>query len=371
MKHVRSILTVSLMSLATVVSAEEGKQMPRILGSVPTFHSENDTGWMRFFGALTSVMRHGGEKVDYAYLMGTSAAAFRLKIDPKEWHPGAQAPEGDEEIYPRQALTAMGYTGTFQDGRKLGKEALAAMRKHIDKGIPPIVSGTDLHPAPDFSSVVTGYEGKDKFFFFSYNHKKDEYEEGSGDKLLGRMLLVEKTQKPLEPLEALRQSLQLAIRMASTKELNGFAHGSAAFDAWIARLRDKEDDFAQLDQEKLKGEWWRNAMNYEGLCDARGAARRYLLRVRKGLPVDAAEKLQPLVEKYEQIQKLVFENWKWFPFPHWVNEKANNIWTPLGTVEGTTWSSEIRKRELEALKAIWKTEEEAFQLMGQFLKGTE
>ena len=87
-------------------------------------------------------------------------------------------------------------------------------------------------------------------------------------------------------------------------------------------------------------------MNYEGLCDARGAARRYLLRVQTELPAGAAAKLEPLVERYEQIQRLVFENWKWFPFPHWVKEKQGKIWTPLGMIAGTTWTPEMRKKEL-------------------------
>jgi len=345
--------------------------MRKVIDNVPTFHPENDCGWMRFFGALTSVMRQQGEDVDYAYLMGVSGAAFRLKIHPN-WCPSAQNPEMEDDIYPTQALVALGYAGVFKHGPKLGKaEYLRMMREQIDRGIPVIVSGAEIHPAPDFSSVVTGYEGGEKFFFFSYCHNTEDYDETTGDKLIGDILFVNKVGQPLEALDAVRRSFQLAVKMANTKELNGYAHGFAAYDAWITRLREKEAEFARMDQKKLKDEWWRNAMNYEGLCDARGAARRYLLRAQGELPPHAAEKLKPVVEKYEQIQKFVFNNWKWFPFPHWVRKKEGKIWTPLGMLDGTTWTPEMRKKELEALEAIRKAEREGVDLMTKFLKDTE
>lgn len=112
-------------------------------------------------------------------------------------------------------------------------------------------------------------------------------------------------------------------------------------------------------------------MNYEGLCDARGAARRYLLRVQRELPAGPAEKLIPVVGKYEEIKKLVFDNWKWFPFPHWVREKKGKIGTPGGMIDGTTWTPELRRKALEALEAIQKAEREAVDLMAQFLKESE
>ncbi len=135
-------------------------------------------------------------------------------------------------------------------------------------------------------------------------------------------------------------------------------------------MAEKEDDYAQMAPDEIRDEWWRCALIYEGLCDARGAAKRYLLRVQGELPADSAEKLQPLAEKYREIQELVFENWKWFPFPHWVQEKAGTIWTPLGMIDGTTWSPEIRKKEIQALEWIRKAEEEALDLMAEFLKNT-
>ncbi len=49
--------------------------MRKVIDNVPTFQPEKDCGWMRFFGALTSVMRHQGKDVDYAYLMGVAESA--------------------------------------------------------------------------------------------------------------------------------------------------------------------------------------------------------------------------------------------------------------------------------------------------------
>jgi hypothetical protein len=101
-------------------TAERELKMRKVIEDVPTFQPENDCGWMRFFGALTSVVRHQGQDVDYAYLMGVSAAAFRLKVHP-DWCPSAQNPEMEDDIYPAQALVALGYTGEFLHGSKLGK----------------------------------------------------------------------------------------------------------------------------------------------------------------------------------------------------------------------------------------------------------
>jgi len=355
---------------ATSADTEGGEAMTAVLKDVPTFHPDMDCGWMRFFGALSSVMRHQGEDVEYAYLMGVSGAAFRLKVHP-DWCPSAQNPEMEYDIYPTQALVALGYTGDSQWGSELGSDkAMRMMRQHIDRGTPVIVSAAEIHPAPDFSSVVTGYGGDDRFLFFSYDHKRNGYDETTGDKLMGKIVLVSKTQPALGALDAVRQSFQLAIKMANTRELNGYAHGFAAYDAWIAPLEEREVEYSQMSQDELHEKWWQNAMIYEGLCDARGAAKRYLLRVQKELPADAAEKLRPVVEKYGQIQNMVYDNWKWFPFPHWVQKELGKTWTPLGMIEGTTWSREMRMKEIQVLRQVREAEEEAYRLMADFLRST-
>ncbi|MHC4200708.1 MAG: hypothetical protein ACYSU0_12010 [Planctomycetota bacterium] len=342
--------------------------MKKVLENVPTFRPQNDCGWMRYPWAVTCTMSYLGDDVDYAYLMGISGAAFRLHVEPTEWGLGAQDPH-IVDAYPRQLMRATGYTAKYLHGREQHDDALAAIRAHIDKGIPAMVGG-DIkgHHAPDFWSVITGYDG-DRFLRIDYLGKGD-VQETEGADLVGPVLLIEKTGEPLAAMEALRESFRIALEYADVPERHGGAHGLAAYKAWIDRLG-REEEFAGLPQEEAKGQWFANAMNYEGLCDARGSARRYLGRMAGALPAEDAAKLEPVADKYDEIQKLVFDNWKWFPFPQWVREKEGKIWTPVGSIEGTTWSRELRRKQVEALRAIEEEERQAYALIKTFIAETE
>jgi len=348
-------------------SAAQSPSAKRLL-DVPPFTPQEDCGWLRYFGALTSVMRCYGEDVDYAYLNGISAAAFRLRVKVDDWCPSAQCPEGIRDFaYPKQALRSLGYRGEFLRPQEMAnRDSAVAFRKWIDEGIPIHVTGSEVDVAPDFSSVVAGYGEGDRFIVMKY--AADDFDAAPATKLAGSLLIVRENGDPLPPSQAVKESFQIALAIANTPEIDGYALGHTAFELWVKRLIDMESRYADMGSEDLQGEWWRCAMVYEGLCDARGAAKRYLLGAQEELPNASAEELQPLVEKYSEIQKLVFENWKWFPFPHWVQETAGKIWTPLGMIDGTTWSPEIREKEIQAIERIREAEKEAIDLMAEFLE---
>jgi len=67
---------------------------------------------------------------------------------------------------------------------------------------------------------------------------------------------------------------------------------------------------------------------------------------------DQAESLQGLVDTYEQIQQLVYQNWKLFPFPHWLPQEE-------------TWSREMRGSEIKVLGQIRELEKKAVSLLGE------
>jgi hypothetical protein len=361
------VLAIVLVIGCTTVTREA--RMEKVLEGVPTFPPQADCGWMRYPWAVACTMSYLGEDADYAYLLGVSGAVFRLDVEPTGWWTGVQDPH-HFDVYPRQLMKAMGYTATYMDAGEQHEEALAAIRASVDRGVPAIIGGAIKgHPGPDFYSVVVGYRG-DGFLRIGYDTASGEVQEIDSADIVGPVLLIEKTGDPLSPMAALRQSLQVALEYADVPDRHGCAHGLAAYRAWIGRL-EREDEFAGLPRAELRGQWFANAMNYEGLCDARGAGKRYLRRMEGALNPEDAAKLKPLADKYDAIQRLVFEDWKWFPFPHWVREKEGNIWTPLGPIEGTDWSRELRQKEAQALRATQEEERQGHALMRAFLTETQ
>ena len=339
------------------------------LEGVPHFPPQKDCGWLRFFGAIGAAMRFLGERVNYAYLCGISGAAFRLKVAP-DWCASAQSPQ-TTLAYLAQALKAMGYTNRAFFPGAPDAEVFLAIRQHIDKGIPAVVTG-DLegHRVPDDSSVIMGYDGTKAFSFISYWGKPEGHVEAPCDHFSGEMRvvdLIEKAGKALSATEAACGGFEMAMAHSDMTDEHGHLHGLAAYDSWIRRMEEMEDAYLKMDEDALAKHWWGAAMNCEGLVDARGAAQRYVRRMGEELPAPAAELFSPVLAHYETTRAEAFNTWHWFPFPHWVNmAEEGRIWTPAGGHDGTTWSPEIRKQGVAALKKMRALDAKGYEMMAEF-----
>ncbi len=166
-----------------------------------------------FFGALDATLRFLKEPVDYTYLMGVSAAAFRFSFHQPDWCPSS--PDAAvNETYAWQALKVVGYKGQFLNTEMIGqKEINQTIRDEIDKGIP--VVAIDMVQVADWG-VVTGYQNG-KLICRSYWDKGDEY--SVAEKEPWAILKIEKIGPSPPKINSIRESIKLAVESQGKRRL--------------------------------------------------------------------------------------------------------------------------------------------------------
>lgn len=328
--------------------------MRRILENIPRL------GWGKniectFFGSLDAALRFLGESINYPYLMGVSAAAFRLRFHQPEWC--ASSPDAAlDGTYPEAAMKALGYEGEFIVRMVPGEKAIEKMfqliREEIDSGKPLLAIG--LTRFPDWG-VIAGYEDK-KILCRTYYDKGEEYSTAEEFPwIMFRMRKKEEQPPSLE--ENVINSIRLAVELAYTPFIDRYANGLTAYDVWIKDL-ENEEMFSKMNQKELFIHWHINGWIYDSLYDARNAAVKYLEMAEKILKGKNKDIVKEAAEKFEKVRTAIFENWIYFTMPHWVSQ--GRTWTPKATIETDKWTPEMRKNGAEALKNIKKLEEEAF-----------
>jgi DNA-binding transcriptional ArsR family regulator len=311
-----------------------------------------------FFGALDATLRFLGEPVDYVYLMGVSAAAFRLSFNQPDWCPSS-ADAAVNEIYIQQPLKAIGYKGESFNTENAGqKEINQRIRDEIDKGIP--VVAIDLVQVADWG-VVTGYQNG-KLLCRSYWDKGDEYSVAEKEPWI--ILKIEKS-GPIPPrTKGTRESIKLAVDLSRRKEIGTYANGLAAYDAWIRDL-ENEALFSKMDDATFMRYWHVNGWIYDSLFDARLAASRYLQSVKKEFAAKEREAVNDAAQRFENIMKTLYDNWVYFTMPSWVRKDEKKTWTPKGMIDTDTWTEDMRKKGANALRPIKRKEEQAFEVLSR------
>jgi len=313
-----------------------------------------------FFGALDATLRFLGEPVDYVYLMGVSAAAFRLRFHQPDWCPSSPDAALDE-TYGQQALKSIGYSGQFISTETASQEEINRItREEIMKGIP--VVSIDLVRVPDWG-VVTGYQGS-TFLCRSYYDEGNEY--SAAEKEPWAILKLEKIRSKPDRLESIRQSFKLAVELANKKQIDHYANGLAAFDAWIRDL-ENEAMFRKLDEATFRRYWHVNGWVYDSLFDARLAAAKYLQRVEKESSGNEREAISEAARRFDGVKTALFDNWIYFTLPHWVNKKEAKTWTPKGTINTDNWGEEMRKKGAETLRMVKQEERQAFEVLSRMV----
>ena len=309
-----------------------------------------------FFGALDATLRFLKEPVDYVYLMGVSAAAFRLSFHQPDWCPSS--PDAAvNEIYPQQALKTVGYKGQFLNTENVGqKEINQIIREEIDKGMP--VVAIDLVQVADWG-VVTGYQNG-KLLCRSYWDKGDEYSVAEKDPWI--ILKIEKVGPSPPRISNIRESIKLAVDLSRKKEIDHYANGLAAYDAWIKDL-ENESLFSKMDDATFMHYWHVNGWVYDSLFDARVAATRYLQTIKEEFSGKEKEAISDAAQRFEDVMKTLFYNWVYFTLPSWVRKEEKKTWTPKGKVDTDTWTEDMRKKGAHALRDIKNKEEQAFEIL--------
>lgn len=315
-------------------------------------------GWGKnectFIGALDASLRFLGEKVDYIDLMGMSRAAFRISLS-YEWCPSSP------DMFSRD--DAASFLGYFLRRRVLNENSedmLSVIKDELGKGRPVIA--IDLVTCADWG-VITGYEG-DVLWCRSYY---DEGEYTVAEKFPWIVYTLEKTIVP-DRLQAIRKSLHLAAEQMYVKELPGlpYANGLAAYDRWISDL-ENEELFASLNEEQFQRYWHVNGWVFSQLYDARLAASAFLDRVAPSFSGKEKEIIEKAGHVFGSITAMLWDNWVYFPFPHWVNKDSGKTWIPPPDeprwIEGVTWDQPMRDTAADALRVIRQKEETAFDVL--------
>jgi DNA-binding transcriptional ArsR family regulator len=311
-----------------------------------------------FFGALDATLRFLKEPVDYVYLMGVSAAAFRLSFHQPDWCPSS-SDAAVNETYAQQALKAVGYKGQFLTTGDAGQKEINQMiRDEIDKGIP--VVAIDLVQVADWG-VVTGYQNG-KLICRSYWDKADEYSVAEKDPWI--ILRIEKA-KPIPPrTTSIKESIKLAVELSRKKEFDHYANGLAAYGAWIKDL-ENEASFSKMDNATFMHYWHVNGWIYDSLIDARFAASRYLQSIKEEFSAKEKDIIGDAAKRFEDITKTLYDNWVYFTLPSWVRKDEKKTWTPKGMIETDTWTEDMRKKGVNTLKDVRLKEEQAFEVLNK------
>ncbi len=309
-----------------------------------------------FFGALDATLRYLKEPVDYTYLMGVSAAAFRLSFHQPNWCPSSPD-AATNETYAMQVLNAVGYKGQFLNTEMTSqKEINQTIRDEIDKGIP--VVAIDVVKVADWG-VVTGYQNG-KLICRSYWDKGDEYSVAEKDPWI--ILKIEKAGPAPPKIDSIRDSLKLAVDLSRKKEIDHYANGLAAYDAWVKDL-ENEDSFKGMDEATFMHYWHVNGWVYDSLFDARVAATRYLQSVKEEFSGKEKAAITDAAQRFEDVMKTLFDNWIHFTMASWVRKDEKKTWTPKGMIDTDTWTEDMRKNGANALRTIKRKEEQAFEAL--------
>ena len=210
--------------------------------------------------------RQWGFGCGYAYLMGTTGAAFRLNWKPG-WHPdnvaGFLVSDDPSEIF-RRGFASVGYDCEIvcrAELRKQGRDTEEYLRGRIiasirDKGRPVIAHGVI---GPPEECIVTGYdEGGDVLIGWNFFQNGPEFSGSVGFEPNGMfrkrnwfpdtlgLLLIGDKQEPPSLKETYREALQWALEVVRTPKRGDRHNGLAAYDAWAEHLL-RDEEFATDD----------------------------------------------------------------------------------------------------------------------------
>ncbi len=292
--------------------------------------------------AMEAVMRAVGEDVDYNYLVGASALAFRMQVH-KTWCPSSPHPFCGYQCV-RGAVAALPWTikayevkPEDAEGVKRAREAVVAS---IDCGVPCAYGSEE-------DGVIIGYQkgGEEWICVHPFSDGKTSVETkwpwGIG------VYTGPKAETPDRRKIAI-DSLKQAVTMAHTKNVEDYACGFNAWEQWIAHLRDEEwvksglKDRAPL----MLGNSW----IYCCIVDYRTAAAAYLRAIASGFEDEVAAHLNKAADLYDRMVKDVLIKDR-CPL-----EVAPRPWD---LKEGQQWTQAMRDEQAEILTAAFALEKEA------------
>lgn len=272
-----------------------------------------------FSGSVVACMKFLNDPVGYHIVAGVSGVAFHTQW---AWAPDNCDPMGvigDEII--RRTFRVLGYTYTH---RKRSEQPTPdatedVWREHImnsiNHGKPVLAFGV---VGPPECCVIAGYSQQgDVLLGRSYFYKDTHGYFRQADWYRNCLEIIEIGEKvmPLRRKDMIRESLQWAVKVAHTTEMNGRTTGLAAYDVWAEAL-ERDEDFPEDDMNILTlrcmastddGFWY--------LADVRYAASRFLAEIAPDTG-QAEDDMKAASECYDTEARLLWQGAKKSPSHH-------------------------------------------------------
>ncbi len=313
--------------------------------------------------AITGVMASMGENFSYEYLMGTSGAAFRVQMAEPNWCPSAACAPCGYDCVPGTMKTT-GYRLVWIDTQREGKwlddgvkEALQAVPRSVDNGVPVIMSGKE-------AGLIVGYHEDSKLIVRPYGQGDDGYKDadvfGASAVLVPALIevtdannwawavgIIEPHDLPIDRHEAVVNSLRLAIMLANTERFGRYLSGFAAIQYWVDGLLD-ESRFAGLTEQNWFGPAHANGYCYGCLWSCRLTAEKYLREVACDYEDSPRLQLLEIAGMYKLVHEALSRERPEYSCP-W----SLQPWRIGGP---NKWTQQMRIAEAEALREVLSIE---------------
>jgi hypothetical protein len=296
-----------------------------------------------FMGALSAIGYKLGDHAGYAFLCGVSGAAFRTHFF-DTWCPSSpDATVGFDAG--TVALKARGLNPTWLHVSSDGKnkpQILAAIRKSIDAGIP--VLAIDLIEMPEWGVIVGYQKNGEELLCRTYFDKRKAFD--IAQKFPFAVATIKPVGKTPDEDASVRHGFGIVVENLTTEKYGEYFSGLAAFDKWVARLQD--DDFTQLDSEKLSDVIQANYWTYQRLIADRKTGIEYLDAVALKMPG-----LKPKVAELKAIYQREVET---------LEPLLGRLPRPGNVVPGWQWEKPDRDEQAAVLVCARAFEEQTLPI---------
>ncbi|MCG3179389.1 MAG: hypothetical protein BIFFINMI_01724 [Phycisphaerae bacterium] len=301
---------------------------------------EQESSTMR---CLAIALQTIGEPVTYEYLLGASGLAFRLQVYEPGWCPSSPHACVGADCAAR-AVAAVDYEEIGHEAKADDAAGVARVRKaivaSIDAGAPVI-----YHHYED--GLVVGYEKDGKVLlgraYPGFGSRKDA---GAGIYELTEWSpfaygTLKKRARPVDRRAIAVNAIRAATEMWSTPRFKAgedsyYTCGRAAYEAWIADLRD-DSRFEKVDQKDFRNLRHHNAYIFYCLVECRTAAASYLHDVARLFEGEAADRVGRAAALYGRLRDLLTERC--------VTDVAAMPWMP----GGKQWTADMRHAQADLL----------------------
>lgn len=283
-----------------------------------------------------------GENYTYDFLMGISGAAFRL-----HFHPDFCPSSGDSTTgfdVSRVLFNSLGYKcelhsiddNSFDDIKDLYQKIIA----QINHGIPVIA--INLKVCPEWG-IITGYlKNKPGLLCRTYFDETDDYSLAEHAPWLS--YFISGKSEPVAKDKLLRNSLEIAVKLAKTNEFEEYKSGFCAFEYWIEALRKHLASPRKKMFEKHKV----NLTLYYYLLDSRQAAVGYLTSMNNYM-----KKGNLIIDNYKQEVELL-------------RHAQKNI-LPSFASKPKNWTFDIISKQIDNLTQVLSLEKDTIKLIEEEL----